>query len=80
MNMGLVILRTLSTVAGAVFIYGAIRAILEGNFKSPKEVVHGNYVGDSRIGRSDRPVAFWFCTLAYVVFGVTIICCAWFII
>jgi hypothetical protein len=55
MNMGLVILRTLSSIAGAVFIYGAIRAILEGNFKSPKEVVYGNYVGVSHISGSDNP-------------------------
>jgi hypothetical protein len=80
MNMGLVVFRTLSTIAGGVFIYGAICAILEGSFKSPKEVVHGDYIGVTHIRRSDRPVAFWFCTSAYVVFGAAIIFCAWFVI
>jgi predicted acetyltransferase len=27
-----------------------------------------------------RPVAFWFCTFAYFVFGVAIVFCAWFVL
>lgn len=80
MNMGLVILKTLSTLAGALFVYGAIRALLGGTFRSPEKAVYGNYVGVSNIERSSRPVAFWFCTIAYILVGAAILYCAWFVI
>jgi phage shock protein PspC (stress-responsive transcriptional regulator) len=80
MNIGLAILRALSMVAGVLFIFGAVRAIMTGNFKSPEKIIHGTPSGISTINQIDRPIAFWLCTIAYLSFGVILIVCAWFVL
>ena len=73
------IFQVLFAAVGLLFIYMAVRAMLDGHFKSPQKVVNGNYVGVTLIKRSVRPVAFWFCTAAFLFFGLAILLCAWFV-
>lgn len=79
MNAMSMIFQLLVAAFGLLFIYMAVSAMRDGHFKSPQKVVHGNYVGVTLIKRSERPLAFWFCTAAFLFFGLVILLCAWFV-
>lgn len=69
----------LAGFAGLLFIGAALRAIRSGDFTASKRFIHGNPTGVEHILRSSRPLVFWFCVVAFLTLGVTLLGSAWFV-
>jgi|GEM_PF-6133059 len=78
--MGRLLFQGLVWFAGIAFIAAAVRALLTGDFTASKRIVYGNPTGVEHILRNKRPAAFWFCLVAFLLFGVILLGLAMFVL
>jgi hypothetical protein len=78
-SIGQSMIQGLAGLVGLLFICAAVRAIRSGDFTASKRIIQGNPTGVEHILRSKRPAVFWFCVIAFLIFGLVLIGSAWFV-
>lgn len=78
--MGQLVIQLLFSVMGVMLLASAVRALITGDFRAAKRIVHGTPSGVDHILRRSRPFAFWLCVATALFFGLVTLWCAWFLV